>query len=41
MTKDFKRPITGRGVGGAFGSERGTGETKERYLLLDGKDDGV
>jgi len=33
--KDFRGPITGQVVGGTSGSERGRGETGERYFFLD------
>jgi hypothetical protein len=35
MNKDFRRPITGRGIGGTSWSERERGKVKKGVLLLD------
>jgi hypothetical protein len=40
MNKDFRRTISGRGVGGTSGLVRERGEGGERHFILEGKDDG-
>jgi len=37
MNKDFRGPITGRGIGGTFGSKRGREEAGKGDLLLEGR----
>ena len=40
MSKDFRGPVTRRGVSGTSRSERGVREAGERYFLLDRRDHG-